>query len=155
LSALLKAAVSHVQFETIHPFLDGNGRVGRLLITFILCAEEILSEPLLYLSLYLKQNRDEYYRLLQDVRVTGEWEAWIRFFMCGVLETANQAVATAKKVLQMFDQDRVKVEKLGAASGSALRLYLLLQKQLTIAPFKLSETQVQMSIPTLHAAINR
>ena len=80
-ATLLKAALAHVQFETIHPFLDGNGRVGRLLITFVLCAEGVLSEPLLYLSLYFKKHRDEYYRLLQEVRTDGDWEGWVRFLL--------------------------------------------------------------------------
>ena len=95
LPALIKAALAHAQFETIHPFLDGNGRLGRLLITFILCAEGILKEPLLYLSLYLKANRQAYYDHLQSVRETGNWEAWIKFFLIGVEETANQATETA------------------------------------------------------------
>ena len=86
---VLKAALSHVQFETIHPFLDGNGRVGRLLITLILQVEGVLHQPLLYLSLYLKRNRDEYYALLDLVRKEGDWEAWLAFFATGVCETAT------------------------------------------------------------------
>ncbi len=91
---LIKAALTHIQFETIHPFLDGNGRLGRLLITFLFCAEGALHEPLLYLSLYFKQHRQQYYDLLQSVRLTGDWEAWLRFFLTGVEETANQAART-------------------------------------------------------------
>src|SRR5437764_3533513 len=83
---LIKAALAHAQFETIHPFLDGNGRVGRLLITLLLCSEEVLSRPLLYLSLYLKRNRDAYYALLQRVRTEGVWEEWFEFFLEGVIE---------------------------------------------------------------------
>jgi Fic family protein len=93
---LIKAALAHVQFETIHPFLDGNGRLGRLLITFLFCAEGVLREPLLYLSLYFKRHRSQYYELLQAVRLTGDWEAWLRFFLTGVEETANQAAQTAR-----------------------------------------------------------
>ncbi len=95
LPTLVRTALAHVQFETIHPFLDGNGRVGRLLITFQLCHAQILREPLLYLSLYFKQHRDEYYRLLDVVRHEGDWEAWIGFFLDGVTKTANGAVETA------------------------------------------------------------
>jgi Fic family protein len=95
LPILIKAALVHVQFETIHPFLDGNGRVGRLLITFLLCHAGILREPLLYLSVYFKQNRDEYYRLLDIIRKEGDWEAWIMFFLEGIARTADSEVATA------------------------------------------------------------
>src|SRR5438034_3875007 len=86
-SPLVKAALAHVQFETIHPFLDGNGRVGRLLITLLLCADDVLTQPLLYLSLYFKQHRDDYYALLQRVRVKGAWEEWLDFFLSGVIDT--------------------------------------------------------------------
>jgi hypothetical protein len=93
---LAKAALAHVQFETIHPFLDGSGRLGRLLITFILCMEGVLKEPLLYLSLYFKANRQEYYDHLQSVRETGDWESWIKFFLTGVIDTATQVAETAQ-----------------------------------------------------------
>ena len=92
---LIRAGMAHAQFETIHPFQDGNGRVGRLLITLLLCKTGMLKEPLLYLSLYLKQHREEYYALLQQVRLTGDWEAWLTFFLEGVRVTAEGAVATA------------------------------------------------------------
>ena len=93
MQVLIKAALIHVQFETIHPFLDGNGRLGRLLITLLLCSEGVLQEPLLYLSLYFKQHREVYYDLLQRVRTEGDWESWLHFFLTGVQETANQAVS--------------------------------------------------------------
>src|ERR1700741_2815803 len=99
---LLKAALVHVQFETIHPFLDGNGRLGRLLITFLLCERGILREPLLYLSLFFKQNRQTYYEHLQAVREHGAWEAWVGFFLRGVTETARQGTQTAQKLLRPF-----------------------------------------------------
>lgn len=102
---LLRAALAHVQFETIHPFLDGNGRLGRLLIAMLLHHGGLLSEPLLYLSLYLKQHRDEYYELLNRVRTDGEWEAWIDFFLEGVVQTASSAVETAKRLVERFDED--------------------------------------------------
>ncbi len=117
---LLKAALAHVQFETIHPFLDGNGRLGRLLITFILCAEKVLSQPLLYLSLHFKQNRDTYYELLQEVRLTGDWEKWLEFFLTGVIETSNEAVTNARRLLDLFQQDRVRLQN---EAASVLRLH--------------------------------
>lgn len=105
-SPILKAALSHVQFESIHPFLDGNGGVGRLLVTLILCVEGVLQQPLLYLSLYLKQRRDEYYALLDRVRHDGDWEVWVTFFATGVEETATQAVDTVKRLVTLFKVDR-------------------------------------------------
>jgi Fic family protein len=111
LRALIKTALADVQFETIHPFLDGNGRVGRLLITFLLCHAGVLRQPLLYLSLYLKEQRAEYYRLLQEVR--GDWEAWITFFLEGVAQTADGAVATARRLVQLFEEDRAGILPLG------------------------------------------
>ncbi|MEM7786544.1 MAG: Fic family protein [Bacteroidota bacterium] len=126
---LIKAALAHVQFETIHPFLDGNGRVGRLLVTFLLCAEEVLSEPMLYLSLYLKRNRDRYYDLLQRVRTEGAWEEWIEFFLTGVIETAAQAVAAARSIRQLFDEDRAAIGTLGRSAGTAARVHALLQRR--------------------------
>src|SRR5690606_1692396 len=110
---LLKAALAHVQFETIHPFLDGNGRLGRLLITFILCAEGVLKQPLLYLSLYLKSNRQAYYDHLQSVRETGDWEEWVKFFLRGVADTASQAAQTAQSILSLFAIDSVRLKESG------------------------------------------
>jgi Fic family protein len=127
-STLLKAALAHVQLETIHPFLDGNGRLGRLLITLLLVADGVLQEPLLYLSLYFKSNRQTYYDLLQRVRTDGDWEAWISFFMRGVKETAEGAVATAQRLAKLFKEDRERIEKLGRAAGSALRVHYALQQ---------------------------
>jgi Fic family protein len=123
LPILIQAALVHAQFETIHPFLDGNGRVGRLLITFQLCHAGILREPLLYLSVYFKQNRDEYYRLLDIIRKEGDWEAWIMFFLEGVARTADSAVATARRLVTLFDEDRKKIQTGGRRAGSALRVY--------------------------------
>jgi len=121
--ALVKAALSHVQFETIHPFLDGNGRVGRLLIALILHHEGVLQRPLLYLSLYFKQHRAEYYRLLGAVRENGDWEAWFDFFLEGVHETATNAVATAHRLRNLFDSDRDRLEKLGRKAATAVRIF--------------------------------
>lgn len=126
---LIKAALVHVQFETIHPFLDGNGRLGRLLISLLLCVEKALKDPVLYLSLYLKRNRETYYDHLQKVRINGSWEDWVRFFLVGVRETAEQAVDTAQRILGLFEQDKNKIKKLGRSSGSAFRIHELLQKK--------------------------
>ncbi len=123
---LLKAALAHVQFETIHPFLDGNGRLGRLLITFILCAEGVLESPMLYLSLYLKKNRDEYYRLLQEIRISGDWEEWLTFFLTGVLETSRAATQTARDLLQLFGRDAAALQPQAA---SVIRLHQHLQRR--------------------------
>jgi Fic family protein len=127
LQELMRAGLAHVQFETIHPFLDGNGRVGRLLITLLLCHSGILHEPLLYLSLYLKQHRDEYYRLLDRVRSDGDWEAWLRFFLEGVRQTADGAVTTARRLAGLFEEDRARVQAKGRVAGSALRVHGALQ----------------------------
>jgi Fic family protein len=123
LPMLVRAGLAHVQFETIHPFLDGNGRVGRLLITLLLCSAGVLRDPLLYLSLYLKRNRARYYELLGEVRRTGDWEAWLAFFLDGVRETAEGAVATAQRLAEMFKGDRGRIEPAGRRAGSALRVH--------------------------------
>ncbi|HEX9161442.1 MAG TPA: Fic family protein [Thermoanaerobaculia bacterium] len=119
---LVRAALAHVQFETIHPFLDGNGRVGRLLITFQLCDSGILRDPLLYLSVYFKQNRTRYYDLLDRVRREGDWEAWLDFFLTGVRETAEAAVSTARRLAELFAADRDRIAAGGRRAGSALRV---------------------------------
>jgi Fic family protein len=121
--ALVKAALAHVQFETIHPFLDGNGRIGRLLIAFVLHHYGILSRPLLYLSLYLKQHRAEYYRLLDKVRLEGDWEAWLDFFLDGVEQTATGAVETARRLVALFEEDRQRVQTLGRITATTLRVF--------------------------------
>lgn len=128
LPALVRAGLAHVQFETIHPFLDGNGRVGRLLITFLLCHEQVLEEPLLYLSLYLKQRREEYYELLDSVRENGDWEAWLTFFLDGVAQTANAAVSAAQRLESLFQRDQEKIQQEGRAAGSALRVHQALKE---------------------------
>jgi Fic family protein len=126
---LIKTGLAHVQFETIHPFLDGNGRLGRLLITFLLCERGVLREPLLYLSLFLKTHRRDYYDLLQRVREQGDWESWIAFFLTGVRDTATQAAETARRILALFTADRAKIEALGRSTASALRVHLMLQSK--------------------------
>ena len=124
LSVLLRVGLAHVQFETIHPFLDGNGRVGRLLIILLLCHAGMLSQPFLYLSLYFKQHRGAYYDLLNQVRRTGDWEAWLAFFLEGVKQTAEGAVLTAQRLSGMFQDDRNRIEAAtGRKAGSALRVH--------------------------------
>lgn len=125
---LLKAALSHVQFETIHPFLDGNGRIGRLLITLLLCEEKILSQPLLYLSLYFKRNRARYYELLDRVRMEGDWEAWLEFFMEGVIESARGAVQAAQRLSQIAAADRDLLRGTGRGALTLLEVQRCLQE---------------------------
>ncbi|MGE4344421.1 MAG: Fic family protein [Geoalkalibacter sp.] len=125
---LLKAALAHVQFETIHPFLDGNGRLGRLLIALLLCEQKVLREPMLYLSLYFKTHRQYYYELLGNVRLTGDWEAWLDFFAEAVIVTATQAVETAQQLLDLSNQDRDKISRLGRAAASTLQVHRALME---------------------------
>jgi Fic family protein len=150
--ALIKAALAHVQFETIHPFLDGNGRVGRLLIPMLLCIEGVLREPLLYLSLYFKQNRARYYEMLNRVRTDGEWEEWVMFFATGVEETANAAVTTAHRLLEISQADRVKVQGAGRIAGSALQVHhALLSRPVNTIARLTGETK--LSVPAVTAAL--
>ena len=120
---LLKAALAHVQFETIHPFLDGNGRLGRLLITLLLCEQKVLREPLLYLSLYFKTHRQYYYELLGRVRESGDWEAWLDFFAEAVIVTANQAVETAQQLHALTHEDQARITGLGRAAASTHQVH--------------------------------
>lgn len=151
---LIKAALAHAQFETIHPFLDGNGRLGRLLIPFLLYAEEALSEPVLYLSLYFKENRQAYYDRLQRVRTHGEWEEWLRFFLEGVLVTSKQGVATAKALLSLFEVDRHRLQsRAGRRAGSALQVHDVLQKAPILSIAEAAELS-QLSEPTVSAVFN-
>jgi Fic family protein len=149
---LFKAALAHVQFETIHPFLDGNGRVGRLLITLLLCTEGALSEPILYLSLYFKTRRREYYELLQRVRTEGVWEKWLEFFLAGVLETSEQATASAKSILKLFEKDRVRIETLGRPAGSALRVHQFMQSK-PIISVPLAAKALGVTEPTVRSSL--
>ena len=151
-SPLLKAALSHVQFETIHPFLDGNGRVGRLLVTLVLQVERVLQEPLLYLSLYLKQRRDEYYALLDHVRQDGDWEAWLGFFATGVYETATESVQTVKQLTALFKSDGERIRALGRSSRSALEVHRALQERPVAAANRLG-VRTGLSGPTVYSAL--
>ena len=127
--ALLKVALAHVQFETIHPFLDGNGRLGRLLIVLLLCEQKVLREPMLYLSLYFKTHRQYYYELLNNIRLTGDWEAWLDFFAEAVFVTATQAVDTARQLIDLAGEDRDKISGLGRAAASTLRVHRALMER--------------------------
>ena len=152
LPPLIKAGLLHVQFETIHPFLDGNGRIGRLLVTLYLCVHDVLRKPLLYLSLYLKTHRGDYYRLLQEVREHGAWEAWLEFFLDGVTETAGQAFDAATRIAQLFKRDRERITAESDRAGSVLRVHELLQQN----PFLTSNALVErtgLTAPTINAAL--
>jgi Fic family protein len=125
---LFKAALAHVQFETIHPFLDGNGRLGRLLITLLLCEQKVLRAPMLYLSLYFKMHRQYYYEMLSNVRLTGEWEAWLDFFAEAVIVTATEAVETAQQLIDLSNQDRDQIKGLGRAAASTVQVHRALME---------------------------
>ncbi|MFQ6608107.1 MAG: Fic family protein [Fidelibacterota bacterium] len=140
---LLKAALSHVQFESIHPFLDGNGRLGRLLITLILCDYEVLKKPMLYLSLYFKTHRHYYYELLNNVRLTGDWEAWLDFFADAVIITATQAVETTQKLIDLMNRDRVNISRIGRAAASTLQLHrVLMENPIATSGFLVEKTGI-------------
>lgn len=126
---LVKAALAHVQFETIHPFLDGNGRVGRLLIALQFAADGLMREPLLYLSLHFKEHRQTYYELLNAVRLSGDWEIWLEFFADAVVATAMQAATSARRLLELASADGRRIEGLGRAAASALAIHRALQRQ--------------------------
>ncbi len=151
---LLKASLAHVQFETIHPFLDGNGRLGRLLITLILINEGVLREPLLYLSLYFKTHRSDYYDHLQRVRLEGDWEGWLRFFLQGVFETAQQAVESARTVRDLFEQDRERIGRLGRIASSCLQLHQRLQQK-AIVNIPDSARELEINRTTISNCIRR
>ena len=150
--ALFKAGLVHVQFETIHPFLDGNGRLGRLLINFLLCTQGILNEPILYLSLYLKTHRQTYYDLLQRVRERGDWETWLAFFLEGIAETSQQATDTARELHGLFVADRRRIERLGRPAASALRVHQRLQRSPIVA-IPDAARDLRLSPPTVASAI--
>ena len=152
--ALVKAALAHVQFETIHPFLDGNGRLGRLLVTLLLCAEGALSEPILYLSLYFKVHRQEYYDHLQRVRTQGDWEGWLSFFLNGVVDTAEEALTTTRRILALFDKNRHQLEGLGRAAASAFRAHEYLQRK-PITGIREMAKDLGLTYPTVASTLDR
>jgi len=153
LPLLVQLSLIHVQFETIHPFLDGNGRIGRLMITLLLCAKGALHEPLLYLSLYFKTNRSRYYELLQKVRVEGVWEEWIEFFLEGTAVTAAQAADCAARLVHLFAEDRRRIQGLGRAASSALRVHEYMQKKPLVSIPKAAKS-LGLTTPTVASALH-
>jgi Fic family protein len=151
---LIKAALAHAQFESIHPFLDGNGRVGRLLITLLLVADGVIKGPLLYLSLYLKQNRDDYYDHLQRIRTEGAWEAWLRFFLEGVVEVAESTTATTGDLVQMIERDRHTIHEFGRGAATAARVHDLASRFVVFRPTVAAEV-LGLSAPPVYGAVNR
>ena len=152
LPTLVKAGMIHVQFETIHPFLDGNGRLGRLLITFLLCEAGVLQEPLLYLSLFLKANRQRYYDLLMKVRQQGAWEEWTEFFLTGVRDTAQTAVLAAQQTIHLFARDRERLQGLGRAASTALRVHQYAQQR-PLFSISRAAKQTGLSFPAVSGAV--
>jgi len=154
LPVLIKAGLCHVQFETIHPFLDGNGRLGRLLITLLLVDGGLLDKPVLYLSLFLKQNRKTYYDLLQEVRNNGSWETWLEFFLEGILTSSNQAVCTANEIIRLFDTDYAKIMTLGRARFSCKKVFEHLKHLPQTSVINLAKA-LDMSPPTARNCLNK
>ncbi len=148
---LIRAGLAHVQFESIHPFLDGNGRLGRLLITLLLCDAGVLRDPLLYLSLYFKEHRAVYYDLLGNVRRTGDWEAWLAFFLEGVQTTAAGAVETCQRLQELFEEDRLRIGRRGGRARSALRVHEALTARPILSVAAVLE-RTGLSYPTIAAA---
>ncbi len=149
---LIKAALAHVQFETIHPFLDGNGRLGRLIITLLLCSEKVLKEPMLYLSLYFKTYRQRYYELLNEVRLTGDWEAWLDFFADAVIHTATKAVETAQQLIKLSAEDGLRINGLKRISGSAHLVHRAMIERPMASPNWVQE-KTQLSPATVNSCL--
>jgi Fic family protein len=149
---LVELGLIHVQFETLHPFLDGNGRLGRLLITLLLCAKGALREPLLYLSLYFKVHRQRYYNLLQRVRKHGLWEEWLAFFLEGVEITARQAADAAMDATNVFAKHRKKIQALGRPASSALLVHEYMQRK-PVMNISAAANALKLSIPTVTGAL--
>jgi Fic family protein len=154
LPLLIRAGLIHAQFESIHPFLDGNGRVGRLLITFMLCAEEVLREPVLYLSLFFKKHRRLYYDRLNGTRGSEGWMEWLDFFLQGVRDTANQAARMAGNIDRLFHADREKIERFGRGATSALLVYRYAQAN-PLFSIKNAAREMEVSFPTASSAVAR
>jgi Fic family protein len=153
LPVLIRAGLAHVQFETIHPFLDGNGRLGRLLITFMLCEKGVLRDPILYLSLYFKANRGAYYDLLDRVRARGDWEAWLDFFLVGVRDTADQAASAARRIVALFAEHQKQIETLGRPAASVLRVFQHMQRN-PIVSIPAAAQKIGISAPTVAKSLD-
>ena len=152
-SPLVRAGLAHVQFETIHPFLDGNGRVGRMLISLMIEQSGLLNAPILYLSLAFKRHREEYYRRLSSVRTDGDWEGWVGFFLTCVKEAADDGVAAAGQLFQRLNQDRQRLTNHSSATVTALRLFERLSEH-PIVTQALVMTLLETTKPTAHKTIN-
>jgi Fic family protein len=152
---LVRAGLAHAQFETIHPFLDGNGRVGRLLITFLLCERSVFRRPLLYLSTYFKQHRTEYYDTLQAVRDRGAWEEWLKFFLLGVRDVSKEAAETARRIVRLRENHRRLVgRKTGTSGGPSVTLLESLYWQPIVTVKHVSE-KTKLAFPNANNLVNR
>jgi Fic family protein len=152
---LIRIGIAHAQFETIHPFLDGNGRIGRLLITFFLCNNKILQKPVLYISFFLKQRRDEYYQSLQAVRDSGNWEGWLKFFLKGICEVAHQATETSKKIVALRENHRALIaDSFGNHGGKAVRLLERLYERPTVTVNDVARL-IGVSFPNANALVDK
>lgn len=151
---LIKAALAHAQFETIHPFIDGNGRVGRMLITLLLCSQGVLKRPLLYLSLYLKRNREAYYDHLQRVRTDGAWEDWLRFFLDGVIEVAESTTDATRRIVGMIERDRQTIHGLGRGAATAHRVHDRAARYVVVKPSATARA-LELTDPPVYNAISR
>jgi Fic family protein len=149
---LILSGLVHAQFETIHPFNDGNGRIGRLLITFLLCQRGVLRRPLLYLSYFLKRNQTVYYQSLQRVRDKGDWEAWLKFYLKGVEEVANQATRTTQRILALQEDQRHLLQD--STFSNALRLYEVLFEYPILTIPQVAEV-LDVSYPTARSAVSK
>ncbi len=149
---LVQAGLVHAQFECIHPFLDGNGRLGRLLITLLLCERGVLREPILYVSLFFNSHRPEYYEQLQQIHTHGDWESWLEFFLDEIFETSERATRTARNLLDLFEEDQNQIKTLGRPALSALRVYLAFQER-PILTVSLAARSTNLSPPTVRKAI--
>jgi len=153
-SPLIKAGLAHAQFESIHPFLDGNGRIGRLLISLMLLSDRVLTKPYIYISLYFKENQEEYYRLLQRVRTEGEWEEWLKFFLMGLEAVSLQASQTAEALSILFENDLVRLNQLGRARISTIQVFEYLKDNIVISATNAAKS-LPISFPTVQRAIHR
>ena len=153
LPPLVRAGLLHLQFETIHPYLDGNGRIGRLLVSLLLEHWDLLSKPLLYLSLFFKRNRDDYYRLLNEVRTEGDWESWIRFFLEGIATIAKEATDTARDLFALVSADRARALAAPASSVMAVRLFEALGQHPIVTIARVTEL-LEITKPTATRAVN-
>ena len=149
---LISAGLAHVQFETIHPFLDGNGRLGRLLITFMLCASGVLQQPLLYLSLFFKDHRAEYYDLLNGIRTDGNWERWLRYYLTGVRDVSKGAREKAQRILTLFEQDSARIATIPRSPRATRELFTLL-KERGMVSITIAAQQLDVTFPTAAASL--